>query len=351
MKTRTLIMTKAIIGILAVFLTENIARANNLGDLVRVQNLSGAWKFSIGERENWLAPNYNDDSWESIKVPSPWEEQGFYGYNGYGTYRKEFTVPSDMKGKSLYLQLGYVDDVDETFINGKKIGSTGTFPPNYQSAYNANRLYSIPEDYINYGGKNVIVVVVYDSYQVGGIVSGDVGLYTDRFAMSLDRNLQGPWKFRIGDDLNRRLPAFDDSNWDKIIVPGKWEDQGYRDYDGYAWYRKEFYYGGDFTGNYIILVLGKIDDVDQLYINGVLVASTGNFPNGTGRAISTGQEWLAFRGYYIPLSLLKKGQKNLIAVRVYDSGGGGGIYEGPVGFISQDKYSSYWRQRKNSGEF
>lgn len=351
MNTQALIMTRTAITIIAWILLGSVTRAKGPGDLVKVQNLAGSWKFSIGERNEWLSTNYNDDSWESIRVPSPWEDQGFYGYNGYGTYRKEFTVPADMKGKSLYLQLGYVDDVDETYINGKKIGSTGTFPPNYQSAYNANRLYSIPENYINYGGKNEIVVVVYDSYQVGGIVSGDIGLYTDRFAMPLDMNLQGPWKFRTGDDLARRLPSYDDTRWNRIIVPGKWEDQGYRDYDGYAWYRKSFYYRGDFTGEYIILVLGKIDDVDQLYINGVLVASTGNFPNGTGRAISTSQEWLAFRGYYVPLSLLKKGQKNLIAVRVYDSGGAGGIYEGPIGFISEEKYIKYWRQRKNSGQF
>ena len=344
-------ITRVLLIVMTILLIYRPAFAGGPDNLTRLQNLAGSWKFSIGEQDQWISPNYNDNSWELIKVPSPWEDQGFYGYNGYATYRKEFTISTDNKGKSLYLQLGYIDDVDETYLNGKKIGSTGSFPPYYETAYNANRLYSIPEDAINYGGKNVLVVVVYDSYQVGGIVSGDIGLYTDKFAMALDMNLQGSWKFRTGDDLDRRLPSVDDANWDQIFVPGKWEDQGYRDYDGYAWYRKSFTYNGNFSGNYVILVLGKIDDVDQLYINGVLVASTGTFPKGTGRGISTSQEWLAFRGYYVPLSLLKKGQKNLIAVRVYDSGGGGGIYEGPVGFMSQDKYSNYWRQRKSNREF
>jgi len=38
--------------------------------------------------------------------------------------------------------------------------------------------------------------------------------------------------------------------------------------------------------------------------------------------------------------LLKKGQKNVIAVRVLDTGGAGGIYEGPVGIISQQSISN-----------
>ena len=351
MKRNYRMITRALLMAVAIALIGRPAYAGGPQDLVRIQNLAGSWKFSIGEQDNWKSPNYNDDSWELIRVPSPWEDQGFYGYNGYATYRKEFTISADNKGKALYLQLGYIDDVDETYLNGKKIGSTGSFPPYYETAYNANRMYSLPEDAINYGGKNVLVVIVYDSYQVGGIVSGDIGLYTDKFAMAMDKNMQGAWKFKTGDDLNWRLPSVSDANWNEIFVPGKWEDQGYRDYDGYGWYRKSFTYNGNYPGEYVILVLGKIDDVDQLYINGVLVASTGIFPNGTGRAISTSQEYQAFRGYYVPLSLLKKGQKNLIAVRVYDSGGGGGIYEGPIGFISQEKYSNYWRQRKNNKEF
>ena len=43
---------------------------------------------------------------------------------------------------------------------------------------------------------------------------------------------------------------------------------------------------------------------------------------------------------------LKKNQKNVIAVRVLDTGGAGGIYEGPVGIITQTKYIEYWRKNK-----
>ena len=54
-----------------------------------------------------------------------------------------------------------------------------------------------------------------------------------------------------------------------------------------------------------------IDDTDQSYVNGVLVGSTNRYNEK--------------RIYQVPANVLKEG-KNVIAVRVEDTGGGGGIY-------------------------
>src|SRR5512145_1485934 len=104
-----------------------------------LQSLKGDWLFSIGLDENWSSPSFDDSKWEKIRVPSAWEDQGFNGYNGYAFYRKKITVPASYKGRMLYLKMGYIDDVDAVYLNGHKIGSTGSFPPNYVTAYNANR--------------------------------------------------------------------------------------------------------------------------------------------------------------------------------------------------------------------
>jgi hypothetical protein len=320
-------------------------------ELQLIQSLKGKWKFSIGINDAWTSQKFDDSSWESIRVPSPWEEEGFNGYNGYAFYRKKISISSSYKGRMLYLNMGYIDDVDEVYFNGNKIGSTGSFPPNYSTAYNAERIYYIPEQYINFDSENLIAVKVYDSYEQGGIVDGEIGLYGGKASASLSVNLQTPWKFLPGDDMRRKDPDYDDSGWGEIFVPAKWEDQGYRDYDGYAWYRKSFVIQTSDAGEKMVLLMGKIDDIDQVYLNGVFVGSTGNFPSRSNQDVSTGQEYNALRGYYLPDGILKKNQKNVIAVRVLDTGGDGGIYEGPVGLITQTKYIEYWRKIKKSGSF
>lgn len=329
------------------FIVQNTKIYAGEENLVLLQSLKGNWLFSIGINEEWISPKFDDSKWESIKVPSPWEDEGFNGYNGFAFYRKKFNISSNYKGRMLYLNMGYIDDVDEVYFNGNKIGSTGSFPPNYNTAYNAERVYYIPEQYINFDAPNLVAVKVYDSSQDGGIVSGDIGLYGGKTSANLEINLQSEWKFQPGDDLRRKESDYDDSGWGEIFVPAKWEDQGYRDYDGYAWYRKSFNYQTH-NDEKMILLMGKIDDIDQVFINGTLVGSTGNFPSRSGSDVSVGQEFDAFRGYYIPEGLLKKNQKNVIAVRVLDTGGNGGIYEGPVGIISQTKYIEYWRKIKKT---
>jgi sialate O-acetylesterase len=106
----------------------------NEGNLYLLQCLKGTWSFSIGINSDWISPGYNDSNWETIRVPSSWEDQGFNGYNGYAFYRKKISIPSEQKGRMLYLNMGYIDDVDEVYLNGHKIGSTGGFPPNYVTA-------------------------------------------------------------------------------------------------------------------------------------------------------------------------------------------------------------------------
>jgi len=48
------------------------------------------------------------------------------------------------------------------------------------------------------------------------------------------------WIFKIGDDPSFSAENIDESNWVKTKVPGNWEDQGFQNYDGYAWYRLHF---------------------------------------------------------------------------------------------------------------
>jgi hypothetical protein len=309
-------------------------------------SLEDKWKFTIGDNKKWAEPGYNDDDWVKIKVPSAWEDEGFHGYNGYAWYRTGFTLPSDYDGRSLSLHLGYIDDADETYLNGHLIGFTGSFPPNYQTAYNAYRKYPIPPSFLN-KGRNIIAVRVYDAQLSGGILSGNIGIYINYDEIRPDFDLVGKWKFRTGDSLEWKNKNYSDESWDRIIVPGFWENQGYRDYDGFAWYRKDFTLPENLKNKSLVLLLGKIDDIDETYFNGVLIGSTGEIKESIGE-IYFDNEYQSLRGYFIPDNLLMKDEPNVIAVRVYDGYLDGGVYQGPIGIITQENYTRYWMDRKKS---
>lgn len=313
-------------------------------------NLEGNWRFSIGDDTTWASPDFDDSYWEKIKVPATWEDQGFHGYNGYAWYRKSFTIPKGFQGSNFILSAGFIDDVDQTFINGKVVGMSGGFPPWYMTAYDAYREYYVPRGILK-DGKNIIAIRVYDAELEGGIKGGAIGLSPvtsdNRFVSNLDLeiSLSGMWKFKTGDNLQWKETELDDMSWREIFVPAFWEAQGYRNYDGFAWYRKSVTLPEKLAGEQMVLILGKIDDIDQTFVNGQLVGSIGDWTFDTWpKYFNQNNEWETVRGYYIPENLLKPGE-NTIAVRVFDGYIDGGIYQGPIGLITQDKYVKFWNRR------
>ncbi len=301
-----------------------------------VINLEGDWNFTIGDNIKWKEKNYEDHHWERIRVPSTWEDEGFHGYNGYAWYRHSFQISSKDLYSSLYLFLGVIDDVDEVYVNGTLIGKSGSFPPNYATAYNAFRSYAIPSGILDSNGKNVIAVRVYDSQLEGGIIRGKVGIFKnlEEFAPLID--LRGIWKFHRNDirgdieeiDVDDEYNEQQSSSWGDVIVPSAWEDQGYWFFDGIGWYMKKFELPREYRDEDLILILGKIDDFDQVYVNYTLVGQTNDH-----KPFGVSQSYKKLRTYLVPAELFSKEKDNIIMVRVEDIGHVGGIYEGPIGFI------------------
>jgi hypothetical protein len=308
----------------------------------KIIDLRGLWRFSIGDDPEWKKPAYDDSKWEIVKVPSTWEDEGFHGYDGYAWYRKSFNIPSKAKGKSLTLILGRIDDADEVYFNNVLIGFSGSFPPDYSSAFNTWRQYPIPEGLIKYDSKNLISVRVFDSQLSGGIIEGEIGIFEIPF---LDIDLSGIWKFKTSDNSLWSKENYDDSEWDKIFVPDYWEYQGEQDYDGYAWYRLKFFVPERLKGKKLLLVAGKIDDFDETYINGKLIGTTGPINNIPDR-MNNRSEWNKERVYGIPDNLLKFGSVNTIAIRVYDGYRFGGIHQGPISILTSENYSKYYRSSR-----
>lgn len=297
-------------------------------------NLNGNWRFHIGDKTFWASPDFDDSVWESIYAPSPWEEEGFNRYDGFAWYRKKFDGRKLNKDVTYYLGLGFIDDSDEVYLNGQLIGFSGHMPPKFETAFNKERKYPIPNDVLNFEGENTIAIRIYDVVHGGGIIDGDLGIYrADHSKFLID--LQGVWSFGTSWFGN---PIKEENDWGKIIVPGAWEFQGFPKYDGFAWYRRTFTIPTGISTDGLVLLLGKIDDFDMVYLNGQLIGSTNDHrPYGSSGSYSRN------RVYKIPSKLLKSKGSNKLEILVEDMGNIGGIYEGPVGITSRSNYERYFR--------
>jgi hypothetical protein len=112
--------------------------------------------------------------------------------------------------------------------------------------------------------------------------------------------LNGPWKFHKGDDLQWAQPDFNDSGWPSMdltppqgsydpflgtsgFMPG-WTALGDGGYAGYAWYRLKVnveYDAGLSEGGLEIKMPDDVDDAYQVFVNGQLIGEFGHFtPSG-----------------------------------------------------------------------
>ncbi len=105
-------------------------------------------------------------------------------------------------------------------------------------------------------------------------------------------------------------PIYNASAWDTIQLPAYWENEDLKDIDGVVWFRKEINLPDSLEGKSARLLLGRIVDADEAYVNGVFVGTISyQYPP---------------RKYSIPENLLKAG-KNIIVVRVINNIGTGGF--------------------------
>ena len=107
-------------------------------------------------------------------------------------------------------------------------------------------------------------------------------------------------------------PDLDDSGWLELDAARLWEEQGWDGMDGIAWYRSSFELTPDEAKAGVRLGLGTVDDCDTSWVNG----------HEVGR---TDWAWNRARVYDVPPQALRPG-RNVIAIRVEDGGGGGGLY-------------------------
>lgn len=121
------------------------------------------------------------------------------------------------------------------------------------------------------------------------------------------------WKKLDFDDQLCAMPQTSDSAWPSMVLPGGMETT-IGEFDGAVWFRTWVDVPATLAGSELTVVLPGVDDMDQVWVNGVMVGAT-EVPGF----------WQMPREYIIPKGLVKTGD-NLVAIRIVDTQGGGGIW-------------------------
>lgn len=111
----------------------------------------------------FIDANLDVTNWKSIDVPSLWETEALPGFDGMVWLIKDFQYDASIYPEGIKLDLGAVDDMDATFINGVEVGRTET-----DGNHASPRLYQIPVGVLK-KGKNRLAVKVTDNRGGGGI--------------------------------------------------------------------------------------------------------------------------------------------------------------------------------------
>jgi sialate O-acetylesterase len=178
------------LGLLALYGKDPAAAQSQLG-----RDWEAWWRGKSGERvgeEPWSAGGHAaSGGWQT--APAELGDWRYWGvaelkdFTGLVWFRTHLTLSAAEAKAAIRIDLGAINQVDETWINGRVIGNT--------FGYNADRSYNMPPGVLH-AGDNVLVINALSNYGSGGLLQGGA-----RRALQLADGksipLDGPWQYRI----------------------------------------------------------------------------------------------------------------------------------------------------------
>ena len=152
------------IKIVVLFLVSIFCRISLIAQNFAIQ---GAWKMSFDDAKEFSKPAYNDTAWAAL-TQLKWSDDRKTTANRLLWIRKRVLIPSSLKPAFdktglLTLSMGKIAQSDDTYLNGKLIGSTGSG--------DTYRNYLVSKEDILWDQENVIAIRVrhWGSFQVSKI--------------------------------------------------------------------------------------------------------------------------------------------------------------------------------------
>ena len=205
-------------------------------------------KFDRAEMQN---------GWETMPVPGEWENSVLPGFDGVVWFQRDIVLPDEADGKPLRLNLAKIDNMDDTYFNGIRVGGVDN--------YAANRSYEVPGEAVK-GGRNVISVRVIDFEGGGGIYgdAADMNVVVDGRSYPL----AGEWNYKVAGnvkDLSPRPASPQSSQYPTVLYNAMIHPISVMPVKGVLWYQGCANVGR--AAQYEPLFKALIKDWRKLYAN------------------------------------------------------------------------------------
>jgi sialate O-acetylesterase len=155
----------------------------------RVRDRVAAWQRGLPldgvDTATWSATGDIDADWPTLQALHEWEGQGLENLDGVVWLRKRIELSAAQAAAAAHLHLAKVDDCDEVWVNGERVGG--------RCGWDQPRRYAVPAGVLR-PGANWIAVRVTDHFGGGGIHGEAAELRLDTAAGSV--SLAGAWRAR-----------------------------------------------------------------------------------------------------------------------------------------------------------
>ena len=180
--------------IICISLTLLSACFNTEKDLQRNVLLNDQWRFHLGDIPDASKSEFDDSAWRILDIPHDWALEGDYsnkfssgtGYlpGGVGWYRKDFSLPKKIAGKTYYLLFEGAYQNSQVWFNERYLGKR---PYGYSSFY-----YPVT-DYVREGTDNLMAVKLDHTNTSDSRWYTGNGIYRDVWLISVNHIHIKPW--------------------------------------------------------------------------------------------------------------------------------------------------------------
>ncbi|MDX1945424.1 MAG: c-type cytochrome [Pirellulaceae bacterium] len=138
-----------------------------------------------------------EPAWKEASIPDDWKKAPPKGTERYW-YRCQVAIPADWSGRQLQLVVEAVDDAREVYVGGQRVGTLGSFPPDYRSGLGETKRFDIPAGCWQAGKPAVVAIRVCSIEPRTGFNVAAPVLFGGEQAI----RLTGQWEIAPGDDLS-----------------------------------------------------------------------------------------------------------------------------------------------------